>query len=197
MTTGRLHTLILPIVNRRMRLRHLSALPLLSVLVGGCYTVQPVDRLTPQVGSEVVLQVNDVGRRALAPTMGYAIDQIHGRLTARDSDAYIVSVSSVDFLHTDPQDWSGALAHVSSAYVDKYYSVVLSRQKTLAFVGVVAVGTALVVEALISSSNGSGSSGDEGTTAPPFQRVPQRIHIPLNASPVVHAVTRLLPHFAW
>jgi hypothetical protein len=180
-----------------MRLRQLTALPLLSVLLGACFTTQPVDRLTPKVGTDVVLQVNDVGRRALAPTMGDAIDEIHGQLTARDSDSYIVSVNSVDFLHADPQSWSGALARVDNVYVDKYYSVAISPEKTLAFVGVVAAGTALLVSALVKSSNGSGSSGDTDDGPPAFQRVPRRVNIPLNSTRVVSALGRLLPHFAW
>src|SRR5665213_2937203 len=120
-----------------MRLRKITTLPLLGVLLAGCFTAQPVDRITPQVGSDVVLQLNDIGRRALAPTMGDAIDEINGRLTARDTDSYIVSVNTVDFLHADSQSWSGALARVNSAYVDRYYSVQLSTSKTLAFVGVI------------------------------------------------------------
>jgi hypothetical protein len=195
-TTGRQQSLILPIVTSRMRLRNLSALPLLSVFLGGCFIAQPVDRLTPKVGTDVVLQVNDVGRRALAPTMGDAIDEIHGRLTARDSDSYIVSVNSVDFLHADPQNWSGALARVNSDYVDRYYSVQLSTGRTLAFVGAVAAGTGILIGALASSGSGSGASGNTGDNTPPIQRVPPRIHIPLN-SRVVTAITRLLPHFAW
>ncbi len=175
-----------------MQLRSSIALPLLAVLLAGCFNVVPVERATPVIGSEVALELNDAGRVALAPTMGAAIDQVQGHLIKRDSGEYVVAVDAVQYLRGDSQAWSGVPARVSSSYVNNYYQIAFSPGKTIALTALIAGTGAFIIKQFFVPSGSTGNTETEGP--PPIQRVPPGVHIPFNPVQTIHAIQRILPY---
>lgn len=177
-----------------MRLKQLIALPLLGVLLTGCFDLRPVEPATPKIGSNVALELNDAGRNALAPTMGPAIDRIEGRLLQRDSSEYIVAVSGVQFLRGDSQSWGGASSRVQSNFVNKYYSVQFSPVRTAILGAALVAGGVFIVEQFFVPSQGT-SEGTNPEGPPPVNRIPRGgVRIPLQPVKTVHLVQRLLPY---
>jgi hypothetical protein len=176
-----------------MRTRRLIASALASVLLSGCYTLQPVGGVAQELGKQMAFDVNDAGRLALGGSMGPEIDQIEGRLVQRDSSQFVISVSSVRLLRGGDQPWAGEPVHIKSEYVSRYYERQFSLGRTLALsaVGVVAI-VALVKSPIVSSGTTElpGSPSDSNKT----QRSPGGPRLPDRSSPPVHLPPQFLPH---
>jgi hypothetical protein len=179
---------------QRMRITPSVVLPILAALLSGCYTLQPVERATPEIGTEVAVDLNDVGRAALGPSIGREIDQVHGHLVQRDSDDYALAVTSVDFLRGGSQSWTGEVVHVKSDYTSAYYVNRLSKSRTLMLVGaltaVVVVGASQALTVSGGTSDGTPPPPDDGTK----QRAPARgIRIPVDAAGTLRVLRHLVP----
>ncbi len=137
-----------------------------SVLVVGCYTLQPTTTTAPQPGSIIGLDINDAGRVALGGSMGPAILQIEGRLVERNSTEYVVGVQTVRLLQGGEQTWHGEVVHIRSDYVSTLYERHFSaaRSAALAAVGVGAIA-AIATRSLIGLGTGDQSGKQPGDTA--------------------------------
>ena len=111
-----------------------------SVLLSGCYTLQPVGSAVPQQGQRVALEINDEGRVALGGLIGPAITRIEGTLIQQEADAYLLSVRSVRYVHGGEQVWSGERLRVSRNHVSSLYERQLSKGRSWAF-GVATIGS--------------------------------------------------------
>lgn len=112
-----------------------------SVLLVGCYTLQPTGGPVPQPGTIIGLDINDAGRLALGGSMGPEIGQIEGRLVEKDSGEYVVAVTALHLLRGGDQVWHGETIHIKSEYVTSIYERRFSagRSAALAAAGVGAV----------------------------------------------------------
>ncbi|MDQ6612665.1 MAG: hypothetical protein M3Y64_09560 [Gemmatimonadota bacterium] len=106
--------------------------------VTGCYTLQPVVATGPLIGTEVALDINDVGRLALATPIGPEIAQLEGRLVRRDSNEYVIAVSVVRQLRDVEQKWTGEKVSLKSEYVSAVHQRKFSRGRS-AIIGAAAV----------------------------------------------------------
>jgi hypothetical protein len=113
-----------------------------SVLVVGCYSLQPTMTPAPQlVGKVVGLDINDAGRAALGGSMGPSIKQVEGRLVQRDSGEFIVAVDALHLFEGGEQVWHGETVHIKSEYVSSLSERRFSpgRSAVLAAAGVGAI----------------------------------------------------------
>jgi hypothetical protein len=144
-----------------------------SVLLTGCYTLQPTRGVVPPAGTSMGFDITDAGRVALGGVMGPEISQIEGRLVERDSNDYVIAVSGVHFLRGGEQTWHGEAVRIRADYVSSLYvrRFSASRSVALGAAGASAVA-AIAVRSLIGSATDQGgrSPGDTAQT----QRSPRR-----------------------
>jgi hypothetical protein len=164
-----------------------------SVLLAGCYTLQPAGGLVPDVGNQVAFDVNDAGRVALGGSMGPEIGQIEGRLVHRDSGQYTLAVSAVHLLRGGEQSWAGETVHVKNEYIGTSYLRQFSPGRTLALgaVGLVAV-TWLARKSLAA---GAGDDPTVPVDTSKTQAPPQMLGVPRRVSRPVRLPQRFPPHF--
>lgn len=129
----------------------------LSTLLSGCYALYPV-RTTPQTGSRIAFDVNDVGRVALGTSVGNEIAQIEGRLIERTPEEYLLSVSTVRFLRGGVQPWTGEQVRLKPEYLGSAYERRFSTGRTVAATAITVGGFA----ALVASGAFGGFFGEEG-----------------------------------
>jgi hypothetical protein len=148
---------------RVIRLSGIAAANVLaSVLMMGCYTLQPTMGVSPEIGNELAFDITDVGRVGLGSTMGPEIAQVEGRLVSRESAEYLVAVTSVRFLRGGEQPWRGEQVRLKSEYVGSTYQKQFSKGRTIALSAVGVGGFVfLLTRSLI------GSARDEPSTPPP------------------------------
>ncbi|MEO8334485.1 MAG: hypothetical protein ABI664_05910 [bacterium] len=144
------------------RVSRLSCLVAASMLLAGCYTLQPAMGVSPEIGNEMAFDITDVGRVALGPSMGPEIAQVEGRLVSRENAEYLVAVSTVRYLRGGEQPWKGEQVRLKSEYVGSTYQRQFSKGRTIAL-SVAGLGGAafLLTRSLI------GSARDESPTPPP------------------------------
>ena len=143
-----------------LQFRLLPGAVVAMVLVSGCYSLKPAASVEPQVGTRVAFDLNDVGRDALAPSMGQDIGQVDGRLMAREDGEYLLSVLSVHFLRGGQQTWSGEQVRLKKEYVGARYERKFSAVRTVGLAALMAggVGAFLVSRSLL----GSGQEDNPG-----------------------------------
>lgn len=95
----------------------------------------------PDPGKMIGLDINDAGRVALGGAMGPEIEQVEGRLIAKDSGGYLIGVTSLHLLRGGEQVWRGEQVQVKKEYVTSVYERRFSpsRSAALAAVGIGAV----------------------------------------------------------
>lgn len=127
----------------------------------------------PQPGTEVGLDINDVGRVALGGAMGPAIRQVEGRLVSKDTSEYLIAVTAVHLLDGGDQAWRGETVHIKTEYVSSLYQRRFSVGRTVAL-GAVGVGAIAILGTRSLTGLGSVDRGDtiSGDTAH-TQRIPR------------------------
>ena len=100
-------------------------------LLVGCYTLQPTSA-APTPGTEIALDINDVGRVALGGPMGPSVRQVEGRLVSKDTNEYVLAVTDVHTLDGGDQVWRGEPVHIKSEYVSATYRRKLSVARSVA-----------------------------------------------------------------
>jgi len=174
------------ILNRFVPLALLAS----GAVLSGCFSMQPVQNVTPEPGTSVAIDINDAGRTALEPTMGRDIAQVHGNLVRQDSDAYYVAVTNVDFIRGGSQTWTGEIVPIKTSYASAYYTQVFSLRRTAAAGAVVAVALAVMTRQGLSA--GTPPTGGDQTPPPDTkQRVPQGLRIPLQPAHTLRVIHHL------
>ena len=145
-----------------MRLTRLTGVVVASVLMAGCYTLQPTMGVSPEIGNEMAFDITDVGRVGLGASMGPEIAQIEGRLVSRENAEYLVAVNNVKYLRGGEQPWKGEQVRLKSEYVGSTYQRHFSKGRTIALSAAGLGGAAfLLTRSLI------GSARDDPPTTPP------------------------------
>jgi len=95
----------------------------------------------PDPGTVIGLDITDAGRVALGGAMGPEIDQVEGKLIAKDTTGYLVGVTSLHLLRGGEQVWHGEQVQIKKEYVSSVYQRRFSRSRSaaLAAVGIGAV----------------------------------------------------------
>jgi len=103
--------------------------------------LQPTGGPVPDPGTVIGLDITDAGRVALGGAMGPEIDQVEGKLIAKDTTGYLVGVTSLHLLRGGEQVWHGEQVQIKKEYVSSVYQRRFSpsRSAALAAVGIGAV----------------------------------------------------------
>ena len=128
-----------------------------GLLLMGCYELQPVGGVVPEIGAPAAFDINDAGRLALGGQMGPEIAQIEGNLLARDNDEYVVGVTMVHLLRGGEQVWRGEKVRLKTAYVTSTY---VRKFSTVRTAGLAAATIAAVVAVARKSLNLTGTDPD-------------------------------------
>lgn len=107
------------------------AIALVSVLVVGCYSLQPAAMgPAPRSGDRVSMDITDLGRVYLGSAMGPEIETIEGRLLENEEGDYLVGVTAVRTLRGATQIWSGEKVRIEKQHVARLYERKFSRGRT-------------------------------------------------------------------
>lgn len=86
--------------------------------VAGCFSTQPVTGgVTPEVGSRVVLDINDAGRVGLGNMMGTEIDRVDGMLLKKDTTGMTLAVKHVIGIRGSVQVWNDEQVRIEDHFV--------------------------------------------------------------------------------
>jgi hypothetical protein len=110
-----------------------------GVLLAGCYSLQPVRGVDPQIGSKIAIDVNDMGRVGLGQTIGPEIAQVEGTLVEKDTASYLLALSSVRMLRGMEQPWTGEQIRVKKEYFGSTYERRFSTGRSIGL-GVITLG---------------------------------------------------------
>jgi hypothetical protein len=144
--------------------RRWTALALASVSpLSGCYTTQPVAS-APEPGTTVLLDLTDRGRVQLGDRIGPSASRIEGVVQTRSDTAYMVRISSVQYLNGQSNKWSGEPFTVPASLVSAVQERQFSRSRTIS----VGAGIAAAVVTLFLKTNflGSGNNGKDPNPPP-------------------------------
>jgi len=131
-------------------------------VLAGCYSLQPARTAVPQQGTRIAFDVNDAGRVALGGSMGPEIDQVEGNLLETDSDAYLLSVTSVRLLRGGEQRWAGEAVRIKREYVNNTYVRKFSAGRTAAVSVLGAAALIAIVKGSISPNGNVDQPIDTG-----------------------------------
>src|SRR4051812_22455101 len=136
--------------------RRWTALALASVSpLSGCYTTHAVSS-APEPGTTVLLDLNDRGRVQLGDRIGPSASRIEGVVQTRSDTAYMVRISSVEYLNGQSNRWSGEPFTVPTALVSVAQERQFSRSRTIS-VGA-GIAAAIVTLFMKTSFLGSGNN---------------------------------------
>ena len=131
---------------------------LAGALLAGCSTMRPLQGTEPQIGTTVAFDVNDAGRVALGGTMGPEIAQLEGQLIEKNSEGYLLAVSTTRLLRGGEQAWSGEQVRVKPEFLGSAYARRFSLGRSIALGGVALGGFGAFM--LSRELLGSGTSND-------------------------------------
>ena len=140
--------------------RRVTALVAVAVLlpnVTGCYESLAVRTSVVPAGTDVSFAITDRGRVALGKQLGEGVTRLNGRVAVVSDSAYVVKVSSVEYVASPMGHWSGEEIAVSRDYIASVAERRLSRKRSWLAAGIV-VGTIAVVSLGIKIFGGGGVS---------------------------------------
>jgi hypothetical protein len=105
----------------------------------GCYSTEPISTPRPAPGTRVAISINDAGRAALGGTMGPAIGRVEGSLLTSPDDAYVVSVTGVNYLGGGYQSWKGETVRIDPAMTSGLFERKFSKGRTAVLIAGLAV----------------------------------------------------------
>jgi hypothetical protein len=144
--------------------RRWAALALASVApLSGCYTTQSVAS-APEPGTTVLLDLTDRGRVQLGDRIGPSASRIEGVVQTQSDTAYMVRISSVEYLNGQSNKWSGEPFIVPASLVSRAQQRQFSRSRTIS-VGA-GIAAAIITVFMKTDFFGSGNNGKEGIPPP-------------------------------
>jgi len=144
--------------------RRWTALALGSVApLSGCYTTQSVAS-APEPGTTVLLDLTDRGRVQLGDRIGPSASRIEGVVQMQSDTAYMVRISSVEYLNGQSNKWSGEPFVVPASLVSRAQQRQFSRSRTIS-VGA-GIAAAIITVFMKTDFFGLGNNGKEGIPPP-------------------------------
>ena len=134
---------------------------LLSLFVGaGCFASQPVATgVAPEVGAQLDVALNDVGRATLGPSIGHGVERIEGTLLERASSGMSLAVKHIFLLNGGVQVWSDELVRVEDSQV---LTLSLRRFSTVRTAALGAAGVGGFALMIAGGLNPVGLGGENG-----------------------------------
>lgn len=141
------------------RIKALAAAALLLPSATGCYEAHAVSTSVLPAGTQVSLAITDRGRVALGPQMGEGVLRLNGRVADASDSAYVVRVSSVDYVAAPTGHWAGEEVKVPRDYIASVAERRLSRKRSWLMAGIVVGGIVALAAAIKIIGGGSVSDG--------------------------------------
>jgi hypothetical protein len=135
-----------------------------ALWLSACYTFVP-SGASVRGGESVALQINDVGRVALAERLGPELHFVEGTVLSTDSAAVTVRVNAVTTVSGGRAHWSGERVPITQGYIKAVSQRKLSPSRTLLLVA--GAAAALVVAMSATGLLGSGREDSIGEVIPP------------------------------
>ena len=126
----------------------------------GCYTLQPIGGIAPELGAQVGMDINDAGRAAVGVSIGQEVGQIEGRLVSKDTGTYTIAVSMVHLLRGGEQVWRGEKVTLRTEHVVGIYQRKFDKGRSVA-AGAIGAGLAAVILTRAILGGITGSTGQE------------------------------------
>ena len=131
---------------------------ILSMASAGCYSLVPSQTSNVIPGREIGLEINDLGRINLTPSIGGDVSMLAGTLVQHTDSAYTLKVSELTFLNGKTSQWSGEPVVVKDSFVRTLFERKFSSGRTAAAV----IASAGVVTGLVLGRNLNGSGDAAG-----------------------------------
>lgn len=123
-----------------MRRRVLAGVVGMLQLAAACYSWSPV-RVSPDIGAQLALEVNDEGRVALNRTLGPGVVRLEGKLAVLENEAYLLDASSVTQIRSVAMPIDGIRVRVNREHVVRVDVRRLDRTRTWVTMGAAALIT--------------------------------------------------------
>jgi hypothetical protein len=142
----------------RSRFARACVLACSAAVVAGCYVYTPAP-VTPAVGSQLRLELNDRGRVGLGDSIGPAAQTIEGTTIFDSDSAYKLGVTRVGYLNGQSNKWTGEPLLIAKTFVTNATQQKFSKSRTwLTATGLTAAAVAFI------SSRGLLGFGSEAKT---------------------------------
>jgi hypothetical protein len=145
-------------------LGRLLVLAVCAAAVSGCY-VYTAAPPAPAAGTDLLLELNDVGRVGLGDSIGSSARVVEGRSVLSSDSAYTLKVSKVGYMNGQSNDWAGEHLIIPRGFVSNAREKTFSRSRT----GLTAALVTAAVAGFIASRGlfGFGNTGEEPKLPPP------------------------------
>lgn len=130
--------------------------------LAGCYTTHPL-MSAPTPGTSVVLNLTDRARVQLGDQIGPSASRVSGVVQVQNDTAFVLHVSSVEYLNGKSNEWSGEPLTVPATLVSEARVREFSRARTTA----IGVGIAAAIITLFAKTNFFGVGGTDRQPNPP------------------------------
>lgn len=130
--------------------------------LGGCYTTRPITS-APAPGTTVLLDLNDRARVQFGDRIGPSAARIEGIVQTQNDTAYVLRISSVQYLNGQSNKWSGEPFTVPASLVSIARIREFSRSRTTA----VGIGIVAALAIVFAKTNFLGSGGTPKEPLPP------------------------------
>jgi hypothetical protein len=143
-----------------------STLPACAFALG-CYGYVASDASHLKLGTDVAIELNDLGRLNLSPQIGAEVAQVAGILQQQSATDFSMKVSELTYLNGRTAMWSGEPVTIRQDYVKDVFEKKVSPRRTVAAVvaGAGIVGGAIAAHTLLGGGNGNGG-GDKPVPPP-------------------------------
>lgn len=136
------------------------------VAATGCYVNRPL-AAAPEPGINVLLELNDRGRVALADSVGEAASQIEGALVSRRDSVFVVRVRAVEYVNGQRQRWRGEPLTIREEHLRDVHARRMSRGRTAIVAGVISSSViAFIVSRDLFGLGGGGREPGGGDPGP-------------------------------
>jgi hypothetical protein len=138
---------------------------LLLTLETACHVYVPTASVAPEPGVSYKFVITDRGRVGFSDQLGPGVTAIEGRLVNQNSDAYVVSVATVETMDSAPSHRTGEQLTVNKGFVSAIRERQLSKGRTALAIGIAAgaIAAFFVTRALV----GGGTDQGPGEPLPP------------------------------
>ena len=136
-----------------------------SVVGSGCYRYTRIETSAPPLGTEVRLELTDVGAVTLGPLVGNRVELVDGRVLTVADTAFTLSVSGTTDRVGTETPWRGEQVVFPRSAVASVHRRTLDRRRSY-IAGGIAAGL-VAIAGVGFSLNGGGGGNSGGVTGSP------------------------------
>jgi len=144
--------------------RRLVLAPPVLLLLGGCYTYQPLPATGPAVGTRVQATLTDAGSDSLASRVGPNVELVDGDIVAVDSGSLTLAVREIEDHRGNRDDWQGEPVAVPRHFIRELEQRRMSVGGTGLLGGAIAAGLVAATAAISGSGTLEGAGGSRGAS---------------------------------